>query len=330
MTENDSSTAVRGIEPQYHLTDHLGSVRAVVNASGEILERSDYYPFGLRWEDSSSAISGNRYRYNGKEDQLFVGVPYADYGARMLNKKLGIWHGVDQLAEITPEISPFAFCKNNPIKHVDPDGRFPVETLWDAMNVCMGIQSFVSNLAVGNFGGAAVDGLGVAVDVLATAIPYVPGGVGSIIKSSRAGANAVDAASDAAKIVDKTADAARSLEKGGDAAKGGEKTYQTYTKTNPKTGEVYSGRTSGTGSPYENVKSRDRDHHKNKEGFGPAELDRSSSNPDAIRGREQELIDLNGGARSQGGTSGNKIDGVSKSNPNAGRYEEARKKLMGN
>ena len=101
------------------------------------------------------------------------------------------------------------------------------------------------------------------------------------------------------------------------------KTYQTYTKTNPETGQVYSGRTSGTGTPQENILARNASHHMNDEGYAPAELDQSSSNPDAIRGREQQLIDANGGAQSQGGTSGNKINGISPSNPNLDTYLDA-------
>ncbi len=76
--------------------------------------------------------------------------------------------------------------------------------------------------------------------------------------------------------------------KGGSGGK--VKTYQTYTKTNPQTGEVYSGRTSGYGTPTENVRARDRGHHMNDNGFGPAVLDKSSTNYNAIRGREQLLI----------------------------------------
>ena len=52
----------------------------------------------------------------------------------------------------------------------------------------------------------------------------------------------------------------------------------------------------------------------NDKGFGPAALDKSSTNKDAIRGREQQLIDSNGGAKSQRGTSGNAINGISPNN----------------
>lgn len=39
-------------------------------------------------------------------------------------------------------------------------------------------------------------------------------------------------------------------------------------------------------------------------------LDRSSTSYNAIRGREQQLIELNGGAKSTGGTSRNMINGI--------------------
>src|SRR5258708_21521210 len=60
-----------------------------------------------------------------------------------------------------------------------------------------------------------------------------------------------------------------------------EKTYQTYTKTNPETGQVYTGRTSGYEDPFTNVLKRDASHHMNAQGYGPAVLDRSSNDPAA-------------------------------------------------
>jgi hypothetical protein len=64
---------------------------------------------------------------------------------------------------------------------------------------------------------------------------------------------------------------------------------------NPQTGEVYSGRTSGTGTPKENVAKRDKNHHLNCDDFGSVKVDESSTNKDAIRGREQQNIDKHGG-----------------------------------
>ena len=101
------------------------------------------------------------------------------------------------------------------------------------------------------------------------------------------------------------------------------KTYQTYTKKNPLTGEVYSGRTSGYDDPRKNILNRDRNHHKNKEGFEEAVLDMTSTNKDAIRGREQQLIEIHGGAKSTGGTSGNAINRISPNNHNKDKYINA-------
>ncbi|MFT3793296.1 hypothetical protein [Flavobacterium sp.] len=66
----------------------------------------------------------------------------------------------------------------------------------------------------------------------------------------------------------------------------------------------------------------------NKKGCGPAKLDKSSSNPDAIRGRAQQNVEANGGAKSMKGTSGNAINEVSPNNPNAQRYQDAANKLF--
>ncbi len=111
--------------PHYHITDHLGSVRAVVDGStGQVIETNDYYPFGKRWDSSSSVTSpDNRFRFNGKEDQSEFGTPYSDYGARQYSSFNGRWLTVDPLAEKYYSSSPYAFCGNNPVNFVDLDGR---------------------------------------------------------------------------------------------------------------------------------------------------------------------------------------------------------------
>ena len=106
-------------EVRYFLTDHLGSVRAVVNSGCEVLERNDYYPFGKRWNSASLPISDNRDHFNGKEDQSFAGLPFSDYGARMYDRERGRWLSQDPLQQYH---SPYVFCGNNPIRLIDLDG----------------------------------------------------------------------------------------------------------------------------------------------------------------------------------------------------------------
>ena len=108
--------------PHYHLTDHLGSVRVIAENKTTVLERSDYYPLGLRWETSDQQVSDNRYRFNGKEDQKFAGLDFLDYGARMYDPVIGRWFGQDPNAETYYPHSPYAYCVNNPINVIDPIG----------------------------------------------------------------------------------------------------------------------------------------------------------------------------------------------------------------
>lgn len=110
--------------PVYHITDHLGSVRIVVGSDGYIEEYNDYYPFGLRWETPGRPIwDVNLYRYNGKENQGFLNVPYTDYGARMYDPKYRLgWNGVDPMLELDHAATPYGYCSNNPIKFMDIGG----------------------------------------------------------------------------------------------------------------------------------------------------------------------------------------------------------------
>ena len=122
----ETSPGVSAMVPMIHVTDHLGSVRAVVDGiSGAVVETNDYYPFGSRWDVATSLKDDtNRFRYNSKEEQFRFGTPYIDYGARQYDPVLGRWFAHDPLSEKYYGISPYAFCAGNPVKYLDPDGRF--------------------------------------------------------------------------------------------------------------------------------------------------------------------------------------------------------------
>ncbi|MEM7183195.1 MAG: hypothetical protein AAF518_19950 [Spirochaetota bacterium] len=105
--------------------------------------------------------------------------------------------------------------------------------------------------------------------------------------------------------------------------------FLTYTKKNTNTGEVYSGRASGTNTARNILLKRDSSHHKNKDNFGNAKIDKVATDGNAIRGREQLLIEKYGGAKSNGGSSGNQNNGISYRNKQKKIYIQAAIKLFG-
>ena len=111
-------------EINYFHTDHLGSVRAITDQSGTVVEQNAYYPFGSRHTFGNSyAQTTNRYKYNGKEEQTSGNLQYLDYGARMYDANIGRWFVQDPLSEKYYAHSPYNYCVNNPVMFVDPDGR---------------------------------------------------------------------------------------------------------------------------------------------------------------------------------------------------------------
>jgi hypothetical protein len=89
---------------------------------------------------------------------------------------------------------------------------------------------------------------------------------------------------------------------------------------------------SGFGTPEAIVASRTRNHHMTAQGFGNARVDRAADGTVGrviIRGREQQLIDHHGGARREGGTSGNTIRGVAKFNAAGRIYHHAASSRFG-
>jgi RHS repeat-associated protein len=113
----------------YYAADHLGTSRVVTNATGGILDQSDFYPFG--GERILSSSSGNTYKFEGKERDTETNND--DFGARYYSSQFGRWLSPDWSAVPVPvpyanlsnpqTLNLYAMVSDNPETFADLDGH---------------------------------------------------------------------------------------------------------------------------------------------------------------------------------------------------------------
>lgn len=107
----------------FYLTDHLGNNRVVANATGTVIQKNHYYPFGTAFAETSTTEQGKQpYKYNNKELDQMHGLNIYDYSARHYESTIGRFITIDPMAEKYYSISPYVYCANNPLKYIDPTG----------------------------------------------------------------------------------------------------------------------------------------------------------------------------------------------------------------
>jgi RHS repeat-associated protein len=124
----------------YHLTDHLTGTNVDTDASGNILEAIDYYPFGSTRLDDKSGSYENNYKYTGKElddetNLYYYGARYYDAGVgRFVSQdpvslfiSSGEKESVKKILLNPQELNLYSYVVNNPLKYIDPTGMYNVE-----------------------------------------------------------------------------------------------------------------------------------------------------------------------------------------------------------
>ena len=105
----------------FYVRDHLGNNCVVADLDGNVVQRTNYYPFGLPMLNSSGE-EVQPYKYNGKEYETIAGINLYDYHARQQDPILGRFTSIDPHAENYFSWSPYSYCVNNPIRVIDPTG----------------------------------------------------------------------------------------------------------------------------------------------------------------------------------------------------------------
>ena len=116
-----------------YLTDHLGTVHAVANAYGLIVESYRYDPHGKVlgvWNGSGTPLTksaiGNRILWQGREYSWATGLHY--FRARWYDPITGRWLSNDPIG-INGGLNQYGFCGNNPVMFVDPLGLATLNNL---------------------------------------------------------------------------------------------------------------------------------------------------------------------------------------------------------
>ena len=125
-----------GAAPYYYVADHIGSIRAIVDAQGNVVERNDYYTYGKRHMTGRTyaTLANSQLLFSGKEDlgqalDLASGATIGtsdlrilDFGARHYDPIVPRWTTQDPLAEKYFPINPYAYCAGDPVNFFDPKG----------------------------------------------------------------------------------------------------------------------------------------------------------------------------------------------------------------
>jgi RHS repeat-associated protein len=127
---------------KYFLSDHLGSMSAVLDASGNLLSEQRYLPFGQVRGDFTT-LSQTDYGYTGQRDMPGLGL--MDYRARFYLPGLGKFIQPDSIIPNPGDSQAwnrYAYTYNNPLRYTDYTGHFPSFPMIDGMcgsvSGCMG------------------------------------------------------------------------------------------------------------------------------------------------------------------------------------------------
>src|SRR5262249_19805512 len=122
-TDNILSQQDAGGKVIWSLADAQGTVRDLVDSSGNVADHVKFGAFGLVVSQTNAA-SSNRYLYTGREFDAETGLYY--YRARYYDPEAGRFLGRDPLGSVSDDTNLYRYVQNNPLNRVDPTGLLSI------------------------------------------------------------------------------------------------------------------------------------------------------------------------------------------------------------
>jgi len=132
IAENRSGTI------EYFHQDHLGSTRLKTNSTGGIVFSTNYKPFGPSYAETGT----EEFKYTGKYEDT-SGLYY--FGARYCDPNVGRFITEDPIQgrlEDPQSLNRYVYCRNNPLKYTDPDGRFWNIVIGAGIGAVIGVAAY--------------------------------------------------------------------------------------------------------------------------------------------------------------------------------------------
>ena len=108
----------------WHLSDHLGTVKDLVDDTGAVVNHRTYDSYGNLIAQSDESFS-SRYGFTGREFDQETGLHY--YRARYYDGEIGRFIGEDPISFAGNTFNLYEYVDNSPTNHFDPTGNFRVE-----------------------------------------------------------------------------------------------------------------------------------------------------------------------------------------------------------
>jgi RHS repeat-associated protein len=162
-TDQESLSAV-GQGLAWYLTDHLGSVRAIAEGSGAIVDEITYDSFGNIVLETNPTW-GDRIKFTGREWDGEAGLYY--YRARMYDPASGRFVSADPIGFAAGDANLYRYVGNMPGVFTDPSGNMAVtEYSWNLNNVsrvgiaaAQGLAGYTFGYTCGLLRATTVEGL---------------------------------------------------------------------------------------------------------------------------------------------------------------------------